>query len=179
MNEDTINNKSPLKPISALFTDGESSRKAINILTELGYTNDEIQVIVTDDTAGTAHEKSEKSDAASETQEETKAGTAAAAMATIGATLGAAAAISVTLATAGGALLVLGPIAAGGAMLGAGAGGLFGSLLGSSVSAEEKTFYEQGVHEGRILIVVQPHSDDDAVQIRNGWLAIGGDFGRF
>ncbi len=177
MLEETKDSLASIKPIGALFIDGETARKAVNLLTELGYDNNEINVVVTDDSQGTYHLKSRATDAASETQRETKAGPAAAAMASIGAILGAAAAISVTIATAGGALLVVGPMAAGGAVVGAGFGGILGGLLGSPVSAEENTFYEQGVHEGRILIIVKPHSQEDLQRIRREWVALGGEFG--
>ena len=176
MLEETRNEAASGKAISALFIDGETARKAINLLTELGYNNDEINVVVTDDAQGTAFSKSAATDAASETQQETKAGPAGAIMASIGAVLGAVTALSVTIATAGGALLILGPMAAGGAALGAGVGGLFGALLGSSVSAEEATFFEQRVHEGRILVHVNTHSIDDWQRIREEWRSIGGEF---
>lgn len=164
------------KPLGALFRDGETARKAINLLTELGYNNDEIHVVIKDTVQGEYHSKNKVTDAASETQEETKAGPAAATMASIGAALGAAAAISLSVATAGGSLIVVGPVAAGGAVLGAGVGGLFGGLLGSSVSNEETTFYEQGVHEGRLLVMIKPHSNDDREKIRQEWTSLGGEF---
>ncbi len=177
MTEETKNSVASIKSISALFMDGETARKAINLLTELGYRNEEINVVVTDDTQKTYFPKSETTDAASETQQETKAGPAGAAMASIGAVLGAATAIGVTIATAGGGLIVIGPMAAGGAVLGAGVGGLFGVLLGSSVSAEEKTFFEQGVHEGRILLQVNTSSPEDLKRIRDEWVVLGGEVG--
>ena len=177
MLEVTTHKKAVIKPISALFIDGETARKAINLLTELGYSNEEINVVVTDDTQKTYFPKSETTDAASETQRDTKAGSAGAAMASIGGVLGAATAVAVTIASAGGALIVIGPIAAGGALFGAGVGGLFGALLGSSVAAEEKTFFEQGVHEGRILIHVNTHSPEDFNRIRNEWVVMGGNVG--
>lgn len=176
MPEEPTSNATSAKSVGALFIDGETARKAVNFLTELGYDNDEISVIVTDNAQGTQFQKSNKTDAASETQQETKAGPAAVTMASIGAALGAATAVGLTIATGGGSLIVMGPIAAGGAVLGAGLGGLFGGLLGSSVSAEEKTFFEQGVHEGRILIHVNPHSPEDQQRIRDEWFAIGGEF---
>ncbi len=185
MVEETKNNVTSIKPISAVFMDGETARKAINLLTELGYNNSEINVIVTDKADGTDFPRSETTDAssetkdaASETQQETKAGPAGAAMASIGAVLGAATAVGVTIATAGGALMVIGPMAAGGAVLGAGVGGLFGGILGSSVSAEDKTFFEQAVHEGQILIHVNTHSSEDLQRIRDEWVAMGGEVGR-
>ncbi len=176
MLETTKNETGSVKPISALFKDGETARKAVNLLTDMGYDNNEINVIVTDDTQGTYFAKSEATDAASETQHETKAGPAAAGMASLGALLGAATAIGVTIATAGGSLLVMGPIAAGGAAMGAGVGGLFGGLFGSSVSSEESTFYEQAVHEGRILVHANTHKPEDWQQIQEQWSAIGGEF---
>jgi hypothetical protein len=177
MLDETKNDISTAKSISGLFIDGETARQAVNLLTEMGYNNDEINVIVTDNAYGSYFQKPDLTDAASETQQETKAGPAGATMASIGAVLGAATAIGVTIATAGGALILIGPMAAGGAALGAGVGGLFGGLLGSSVSAEERTFFEQGVHEGRILIQVNTHSLEDWKRIRDEWGVLGGEFG--
>ena len=165
-------------PINAFFIDGETARKATNLLTELGYIHKEIEVSVTDYEHKAPAPKSEANpvDAASETQQETKAGMATGVMAVIGTALGATIAIIGAMLATDGALSVIVPAAAGGAILGAGIGALFGGLLGSSVPAEAKFFSQQDAHEGRILIHVDPHSPEDSLRIRDEWRAIGGDF---
>jgi hypothetical protein len=165
-------------PINAFFIDGETARKATNLLTELGYIHQEISVSVTDYEPKSPAPKSQANpvDAASETQQETKAGMATGVMALIGAALGATIAIVGAMVATDGALSVLVPTAAGGAILGAGIGALFGGLLGSSVPAEAKFFFQQDAQEGRILIHVDPHSPEDSRRIRDEWMAIGGDF---
>ena len=90
-------------PINAFFIDGETARKATNLLTELGYINEEIDVSVTDYAHKPPAPISEENpvDAASETQQETKAGVATGVMAFIGAVLGATMAVAgVIIATA-------------------------------------------------------------------------------
>ena len=165
-------------PINAFFIDGETARKATNLLTELGYIHQEINVSVTNYQSKSPAPKSQANpvDAASETQQETKAGMATGVMAFIGAASGATIAIVGVMMATDGALSVLVPTAAGSAILGAGIGALFGGLLGSSVPAEAKFFFQQDAQEGRILIHVDPHSPEDSRRIRDEWMAIGGDF---
>ena len=89
----------------------------------------------------------------------------------VGATLGAIAAIGTTLALPGLGLLIAGPIAA--ALAGAGAGsltgGLIGALIGYGIPEEQAKHYEQGIHEGGIVMGVQPRSDEDADYFEKNW----------
>lgn len=168
------------KPIDAFFIDGETARKATNLLTELGYKPDEFNVSVTDNAQKAAVATSVEAgsaDAASETNQETKAGAATGVMAVLGAIVGAIISVIGALIATDGTLGVLVPMAAGGAILGAGIGALFGGLLGSSVPAEDKSFFQQDVRQGQILIHVNPHSSEDSQRIRDEWVTIGGKFG--
>ena len=159
------------KIVTGLFRDRESAERAYGSVTTRGYSNDDVNLVMSDET----RDKHFTSTAGKETELGNKAlegaGTGAAIGGTVGATLAAIAAIGTTLALPGLGLLIAGPIAAGLAGAGAGGatGGLIGALVGAGIPEERVKHYEQGIKEGGILLGVKPKSDEDAEYFEKEW----------
>jgi hypothetical protein len=153
-----------------MFRDRDSAENAYGSLTSRGYTKDDINLLMSDDTR-----KKHFTDDGRETEIGSKAlegaGTGAAIGGAVGATLAAIAAIGTTLALPGLGLLVAGPIAA--ALAGAGAGGatggLIGALVGAGIPEERVKRYEEGIKKGGIVMGVTPRSDEDAEYFEQEW----------
>lgn len=156
--------------VTGLFRDRESAEQAYGSLTTRGYTKDDVNLLMSDDTR-----KKHFTDDGRETEIGNKAlegaGTGAAIGGTIGATLAAIAAIGTTLALPGLGLLIAGPIAAGLAGAGAGGatGGIIGALVGAGIPEERVKRYEEGIKNGGIVMGVTPRSDDDALYFEQEW----------
>lgn len=171
MNETTENSRM----VTGLFNDRDSAERAYQTLTARGYTKDDANVMMSEETrnkyypAGSEH----TSALADKTMED--AGKGAAIGGTIGATLAAIAAIGTTLALPGLGLLIAGPLAAGLAGAGAGGltGGLIGALVGHGIPKEYATEYESGIKQGGVFMGVNPRTDDDAAYFENEWRTHG------
>lgn len=156
--------------VTGLFRDRESAERAYNSVTTRGYSNDDVNLLMSDDTR-----KKHFTVDGRETELGNKAleggATGAAIGGTIGATLAAIAAIGTTLALPGIGLLVAGPIAAGLAGAGAGGatGGLIGALIGAGIPEERVKHYEKGLQEGGIVMGVTPRTDEDAEYFETEW----------
>jgi len=162
--------KSEKKMLTGMFADRESAENAYNSLYERGYSKDDINLIMSDETR-----KKHFSQDVEETEIGTKAaegaGKGSAIGGTVGAIVGVVAALGTSLVIPGLGLLVAGPLAAGLAGAGAGgiAGGVIGALVGSGIPEERAKIYESGVKDGRIVMGVNPRNDDDANHIENSW----------
>ena len=156
--------------LTGLFTDKESSESAYKSLRERGYSDGDINVLMSDDTR-----KKYYGDGAVETELGSKAAEGTATGGVIGGTLGAIiagiAAVGTNLVLPGLGLVVWGPLAA--ALAGAGAGGLTGGLVGALIGAgipeERAKAYEEGVKNGGTVLGVTPKSDEDATYFENDW----------
>lgn len=156
--------------LTGLFTDKESSESAYKSLRDRGYSDDDINVLMSDDTR-----KKYYGDGAVETELGSKAAEGTATGGVIGGTLGAIiagiAAVGTNLVLPGLGLVVWGPLAA--ALAGAGAGGLTGGLVGALIGAgipeERAKAYEEGVKNGGTVLGVTPKSDEDASYFENDW----------
>jgi hypothetical protein len=149
-----------------MYYDREPAEAAVNRLHGLGYTQDEISLMMDDKTRERAF--------ASLTNVKGSEGVAAGA--TIGGVLvaivagltatGSVAAIAGTGGLA--APLVAGPLAAALAGLGAGAagGGIIGGLIGLGVGESKAKEYEKGLRNGGILIAVRPKSPEARADVR-------------
>jgi hypothetical protein len=156
--------------VTGLFRDRESAERAYGSVTTRGYSNDDVNLLMSDDTR-----KKHFTEDGKETELGNKAlegaGTGAAIGGTVGATLAAIAAIGTTLALPGLGLLVAGPIAA--ALAGAGAGGatggIIGALVGAGIPEERVKHYEEGLKDGGIVMGVTPRTDEDAEYFEKEW----------
>ena len=158
--------------ITGMFRDRASAERAVADLQQLGFTQNDISVMMNDQT----HAREFAADTGSKAAEGAGVG------AGIGGTLGAiVAALTATgsvaaIAASGGlaAPLVAGPLAA--ALAGAGAGGLGGGLIGGLVGAgipkDRATVYETDLNAGGILVGV--HADSaNAAQVQRVLMSEG------
>ena len=163
------NMRSDRRMLTGMFNDRESAERAYNSLHERGYTKDEINLIMSDDTR-----KKHFADA-KDTEIGTKAMEGAGKGSAIGGSIGAVAGVVLALGTSlvipGLGLIVAGPIAAGLAGAGAGGitGGIVGALIGSGIPEERAKIYESGIKKGGIVMGVHPRNDEDEKYFENDW----------
>ncbi|MDR3678665.1 MAG: hypothetical protein P4L41_01790 [Flavipsychrobacter sp.] len=156
--------------VTGMFTDRDSAERAYDALREKGYSKDEINLIMSDETRkrhfGDTVEKTELGNKALE-----GAGTGSAIGGTIGAIVGVVAALGTSLLIPGLGIVVAGPIAAGLAGAGAGGatGGIIGALIGSGIPEERAVVYEKGIKDGRIVMGVHARNNEDAQYFENDW----------
>ena len=157
------------RTVTGLFRDRESAERAYNSLSSRGYSTDDVNLMMSDETRKKHFADRDASELGDKAWED--AGKGAAIGGGVGATLGALAAIGTTLALPGVGLLIAGPIAAGIAGLGAGSltGGLIGYLVGHGIPEEHAKEYDRGVREGGIVMGVNARSDEDAEYFENDW----------
>ncbi len=161
---------------SGMFRDRSSAEKAYSALHERGYSKDDVNVLMSDETRkthfGDNTPDSELGDKAME-----GAGVGSAIGGTAGAIIGAIAAIGTSVALPGLGLIVAGPLAA--ALAGAGAGGLtgglVGALVGSGIPEEHAAEYEKGIKNGGIVMGVKPRNAEDARYFEEHFRNSGGD----
>jgi hypothetical protein len=158
--------------LTGMFRDRESAERAYGSLSSRGYTKDDVNLLMSDETRDKYFKDD---DDAPDTELGSKAlegaGLGSAIGGTTGAVLGAIAAIGTTVALPGLGLLVAGPIAAGLAGAGAGSltGGLIGALIGAGIPEDRAKIYDEGVRSGGIVMGVTPRSDEDAEYFENEW----------
>lgn len=152
-----------------MFTDKESTESAYQSLRDRGYSDDEINVIMSDETRNKYYANDTDSALGNKAAEGTGIGGAIGG--TLGAIIGGIAAIGTNLVLPGLGLVVWGPIAA--ALAGAGAGGLTGGLVGALVGwgipEDRAAAYETGIKNGGTVLGVTPRSDEDATALENEW----------
>lgn len=169
-NTTTENTTTEKRILTGMFRDRESTENAYNMLHERGYTKDEIDLIMSDET----REKHFSGDV-KETEIGTKAaegaGKGSAIGGTIGAIAGVVAAIGTSLVIPGLGLIIAGPIVAGIAGAGAGGitGGIVGALIGSGIPEERARLYESGIKDGNVVLGVRPRNEEDAKYFEDNW----------
>lgn len=156
--------------LSGMFRDRESTEKAYNALHERGYTKDDVNLVMSDETRAKYY-SDENDDSDLGTKAAESAGTGSAIGGTIGAIAGVIAAIGTSVVIPGLGLIIAGPIAAGLAGAGAGGitGGLIGALVGSGIPEDRAKVYETGVKNGHVVMGVHPKNDEDAKYLAENW----------
>ena len=163
-----MSNEKPL--MTGLFPDRDSAELGYNALSSRGYTKDDVNVVMSEDT-----KKRHFTPAGTETELGNKAAEGAGVGGAIGGTLGAiaaaVAAVGTTIALPGLGIVIAGPLAAAIAGAGAGAatGGIVGALVGWNMPEERVKKYDAGIRKGGILMGVRPRSDEDAAYFENAW----------
>jgi hypothetical protein len=156
--------------MTGMFRDRESAERAYRSLSSRGYTKDDVNLVMSDDTRKRHFgEHTVETDLGDKALEGAGAGSAIGG--TLGAIVGAVAAIGTSVALPGLGLVVAGPLAAGLAGAGAGGltGGLLGALVGSGIPEDRAKEYESGVKEGGIVMGVTPRNEEDARYLENEW----------
>lgn len=163
-----MSNERPL--MTGLFPDRESAELGYNSMSERGYTKDDVNLVMSQDT-----KQRHFTSAGTETELGNKAAEGAGVGGAIGGTVGAIAAAFVavgsTLAIPGLGIAIAGPLAAAIAGAGAGAatGGLVGALVGWNMPEERVKKYDEAIRKGGILMGVRPRNDEDAKYFENSW----------
>ena len=161
--------------LSGLFRDRDSTEKAYQSARNRGYTDDDINLMMSDQTRDTWFADDDDSALGSKALEGAGAGSAIGG--TLGAIIGGIAAIGTNVLLPGLGLVVAGPLLA--ALAGAGAGGLtgglVGALIGSGIPEEHAREYEAGIKEGGAVVGVTPRSAEDADYFENEWRGYRGE----
>lgn len=170
MSETSASTKARSGMVTGLFPDRESAESAYGSVTRRGYTQDDVNLVMSDETRK-KHFAVDNRETELGTKALKGAGAGAGIGGAVGATLAAIAAIGTTLALPGLGLLVAGPLAA--AIAGAGAGGatggLIGLLVGAGIPEERVKNYEEGIKKGGILMGVTPRTPEDAEYFEQDW----------
>jgi uncharacterized protein YjbJ (UPF0337 family) len=157
--------------LTGMFRDRESAERAYNSVTSRGYTNDDVNLMMSDETRSKYFSDADANDEGLGSKALEGAGAGSAIGGTLGAIIGGIAAIGTNVLLPGLGLVVAGPLAA--ALAGAGAGGLtgglVGALVGSGIPEDRAREYEEGVKNGGIVMGVNPRSDEDAEYFENEW----------
>lgn len=155
---------------TGIFGNREQTEQAYNTLHDRGYSKDEINVIMSDETRK-AHYSDENDTSELGTKAAEGAGTGGTIGGTIGAIVGIIAAIGTSIIIPGLGIVVAGPLAAG--LAGAGAGGLagtlIGALVGSGIPEDRAKQYETGIKNGGVVIGVHPRNEEDAKYFESNW----------
>jgi hypothetical protein len=156
--------------VTGMFNDRQSVEDAYNNLHESGYSKDDINLVMSDETKKRLFTKGE-SEIGNKALE--GAGTGSAIGVAVGAAAGAIAAIGSSIIIPGLGLVIAGPLAAALAGAGAGsvAGGLIGALIGAGIPEERARLYESGVKDGKIVMGVKVRNEEDAKKFESDWKA--------
>jgi hypothetical protein len=161
--------------VSGIYYDRDSADRAYQSIRERGYADEDVHVLMSDETRK-RHYGDDPADDSAGSHALEGAGGGAVIGGTLGGIIGAIAAIGTTVALPGLGLAIAGPIA--GALAGAGAGGATGSLVGALVGAgipeDRAKTYESHVKEGGMVVGVNPRSDDDASYFEDTFRTHGG-----
>jgi len=170
MSDTTTATKARSGMVTGLFPDRESAERAYGSVTNRGYTQDDVNLVMSEETRN-KHFKVDNRETELGSKALEGAGVGAGIGGAVGATLAAIAAIGTTLALPGLGLLIAGPLAAGIAGAGAGGatGGLIGLLVGAGIPEERVKNYEEGIKKGGILMGVTPRSPEDAEYFEQDW----------
>ena len=156
--------------VTGLFTDTESAESAYRSLRLRGYSDDEINIMMSDDTRMKFYAKDPNTEVIG-TKTGEGAGVGGAIGGTLGAIAGGVAGVGANFVLPGLGIVVWGPLAVALAGAGAGgfAGGLVGALVGWGIPEERARVYETGIKEGGTVIGVKPRSGEDAKYFEREW----------
>lgn len=160
----------PYGTVSGTFRTSEDADRFYDDLQRRGYTLDDINVAMTEDTRNRYYVNGDgvrTETIANKSAEGAAAGSAVGGV--VGAIAGAIIAAGASIAFPGIGLVVAGPIA--GALAGGGAGGaaggIIGGLVGMGIPEERAELYEQDITEGKVVITANPRDSEDASYIES------------
>jgi hypothetical protein len=157
--------------VTGTFNDRDSAERAYNTMLSRGYSEKDINLMMSDETRKRHFDGENKTDTELGTKAMEKAGIGGAIGGSVGAIIAAIAAVGTSIAIPGLGLVIAGPIAA--ALAGAGAGGftggVIGALIGSGIPEERAKLYESDLKNGGIVLGVNPRNDEDATYFESEW----------
>ncbi len=157
--------------LTGSFNDRPSAERAYNRLYEKGFSEDDINIMMSDETRKRYFDKNKDNDTEFGNKAIEGAGAGSAIGGTIGATIGIIAALSSGIIIPGLGVIVAGPLAAGLAGAGAGGltGGIVGALIGSGLPEERAKKYEQEIRNGKIVMGVHARNEEEASYLEEDW----------
>ncbi len=166
------------KMVTAIFRHRNDSEQAFDYLYHLGYTDRDINVLMSDKTRADLYpdrERNAEHTAGTKAAEGTGIGGAIGTA--VGATLAAVAAIGTSLALPGLGLVIAGPLAAAFAGGGAGAvtGGIIGALVGAGFPEQNAEAYTEALRQGGIVLGVVPKNREHAKAIEERFTELRGE----
>jgi len=163
------------KMVTAMFRDRQQSNRAYQWLLTRGYSDNDINVLMSVKTRSEFSVEKGTVDAGSRAAEGVATGGAIGT--TVGAVAAAIAAIGTSIVLPGLGLVVAGPIAAALAGAGAGAvvGGAVGGLIGLGVPESNAKAYETVLADGGVVLGVVARTDDDIEVIKECFKDNGGE----
>jgi hypothetical protein len=170
MAESTASKEGRSQIVTGMFRDRDSAEQAYRSVTNRGYSKDDVNLMMSDDTRKKYFSTDENADTELGNKALEGAGAGSAIGGSIGAILAAVAAAG-TLVIPGLNIVAAGPIIAAltGAGAGALAGGLIGALVGWGIPEERAKAYESGIKAGHIVMGVKPRTDEDAEYFEREW----------
>jgi len=165
--------------LTGMFRDRDSAERAYNSAINRGYTKDDVNLLMSDQTRNNWYgdDNTDYADNELGSKALEGAGTGGAIGGTLGAIIGGIAAIGTNVLIPGLGLIVAGPLAA--ALTGAGAGGLtgglIGALIGSGIPEDRAKLYDEGVRNGGTVMGITPRNDEDADYFENEWRNYNGE----
>lgn len=169
MNHEATQTQTSPGMMTGQFNDKESLEAAYESLRAQGMSEDQINVVMSDETRKKYYANDTDSEIGSKAAEGTGVGSMIGG--TLGAIIAGVAAIGTNLVLPGIGLVVWGPVAA--ALAGAGAGGLAGGLVGALVGwgipEDQAKLYEEGIKNGGTILGVTPRNAEEAAKLRTEW----------
>jgi len=157
--------------LTGMFNDRDSAERAYNSVKSRGYTDDDLNVVMSDKTRDSWFSDDVDNDTGLGSKALEGAGAGSAIGGTLGAIIAGIAAIGTNVVLPGLGLVVAGPLAA--ALAGAGAGGLtgglVGALIGSGIPEDRAKLYDEGIRNGGMVMGVNPRTPEDAEYFENEW----------
>ena len=163
--------------VTAVFRDRFDFEQAFSYARSLGYTDSEINVLMSDKTRSSWTDSSGEPRHNAGSMAEEGMGIGGAIGTAVGATVAAIVAIGTSVAIPGLGLVIAGPIAAALAGGGAGAvtGGLIGTLVGAGFTEQNASAYEEALRNGGAVIGVVPRNNDDASALQKRFNELRGE----
>lgn len=164
-------NKKKVNLLTGTFKDRSSAEKAYNRLYERGFTDDEINIMMSEETRRKYFDKDKTEETKFGNKAREGAGAGSAIGSTLGATFGIIAALGTSFFIPGLGVIVAGPLAAGLAGAGAGGltGGIVGALIGSGIPEERAKKYEKDIRDGNIVMGVHPRNEEEEAFLAENW----------
>jgi uncharacterized protein YjbJ (UPF0337 family) len=160
--------------VTGTFSDRNSAERAYNSMLDRGYSEKDINLLMSDDTRKKHFSDTANTELGSKAME--GAGAGAAIGGVTGGILAAIAAIGTTAIFPGLGIVVAGPLLAGLAGAGAGGatGGVIGALIGSGIPEDRAKLYDADIKNGGIVMGVNPRTPDDATYFEREWKGYNG-----